>query len=155
MLSGENIRFEYCCLVGTCHKIFVYLRMAQLYTVGHDLGCMIWYTHLLRLIWPTNEHVCQKQLSRAGASNYIPQILWDVITCPCLRYLHLAHQSSNEDRWISESWWSNWTLNIKRYTASVPEVTNKKGVIQIDFVKCLVFQICMFSLVLLVNQWSS
>ena len=27
--------------------------------------------------------VCQKQVSRAGTSNYIPQILWDVITCLC------------------------------------------------------------------------
>ena len=25
----------------------------------------------------------QKQVSRAGTSNYIPQILWGVITCPC------------------------------------------------------------------------
>ena len=24
---------------------------------------------------------------KAGTSNYIPQILWDVITCPCLWYL--------------------------------------------------------------------
>ena len=28
--------------------------------------------------------VCQEQVSRAWTSNYIPQILWDVITCPCL-----------------------------------------------------------------------
>ena len=28
--------------------------------------------------------VCQKQVSRADTSNYIPQILWDVITCPAL-----------------------------------------------------------------------
>ena len=27
--------------------------------------------------------VCQKQVSRAGTSNYIPQILWNVITCSC------------------------------------------------------------------------
>ena len=27
--------------------------------------------------------VCQKQVSRAGTSNYIPQYLWDVIICPC------------------------------------------------------------------------
>ena len=26
--------------------------------------------------------------------NYIPQYLWDVITCPCLWYLRLAHKSS-------------------------------------------------------------
>ena len=38
-------------------------------------------------IW---EHLCQKQVSRAGTSNYIPQYLWDVITCPCPWYLLLA-----------------------------------------------------------------
>ena len=29
----------------------------------------------------------QKQLSRARVCNYIPQILWNVITCPCPWYL--------------------------------------------------------------------
>ena len=38
--------------------------------------------------------VFQKQVSRVGTSNYIPQILWDVITCPCPWYLLLAHKSS-------------------------------------------------------------
>ena len=38
--------------------------------------------------------VCQKQASRAGTSNYIPQYLWDVITCPCPRYLLLVHRYS-------------------------------------------------------------
>ena len=27
--------------------------------------------------------VCQKKVSRAGTSIYIPQYMWDVITCPC------------------------------------------------------------------------
>ena len=31
--------------------------------------------------------VCNKQISRARASNYIPQYLWDVITCRCPWYL--------------------------------------------------------------------
>ena len=35
----------------------------------------------------------QEQIS-AGISNYIPQILWDVITCPSPWYLLLAHRSS-------------------------------------------------------------
>ena len=38
--------------------------------------------------------VCQKQVSRAGTSNYIPQILWNVITYSCPWYLPLAHKSS-------------------------------------------------------------
>ena len=42
--------------------------------------------------------LCQKQESRAGTSNYIPQYLWDVVTCPalytCFQYnnLHLQVQ---------------------------------------------------------------
>ena len=31
--------------------------------------------------------LCQKQVARAGTSNHIPHILWDVITCPCPWYL--------------------------------------------------------------------
>ena len=31
---------------------------------------------------------CQKQVSKVGKSNCIPQIRWDVITCPCPWYLH-------------------------------------------------------------------
>ena len=38
--------------------------------------------------------LCQKQLSKAGTSNYIPYILWDVITCPCPWLLLLAQQSA-------------------------------------------------------------
>ena len=34
--------------------------------------------------------LCQKQVPRAGASNYIPQYLWDAITCPCPLNLLLA-----------------------------------------------------------------
>ena len=36
----------------------------------------------------------QKQVSRARVSDYIPQILCDVITCPCHWYLLLAQYSS-------------------------------------------------------------
>ena len=38
--------------------------------------------------------MCQEQVPRVGTSNYIPQYLWDVITCPCPWYLHLAYKSS-------------------------------------------------------------
>ena len=37
--------------------------------------------------------LCQKQ-TRAGTSNYFPQTLWDVITCPCPGYVLLAQHSS-------------------------------------------------------------
>ena len=32
--------------------------------------------------------LCQKHKSMAGTSNYIPQYLWDVVTCACLCYTH-------------------------------------------------------------------
>ena len=44
--------------------------------------------------WTVELVVCWKQLPSAGISNYIPQALWDVITCPCSWYLLLAHRSS-------------------------------------------------------------
>ena len=40
--------------------------------------------------------LCQKQVSRAGTSIYFPQYLWDVITCPCPRYLLLAQRAWRE-----------------------------------------------------------
>ena len=41
---------------------------------------------------------CQKHVSRVERSNYIPQHLPDVITCPCARYLLLAQHSSYNAR---------------------------------------------------------
>ena len=38
----------------------------------------------------------QKQVSMAGTSNYIPQILWDVITRPCHWYLLLLQYSLSD-----------------------------------------------------------
>ena len=40
------------------------------------------------------EVFCQNLVSRAGTNNYIPQILWDVITCPCSWYSLLVHHFS-------------------------------------------------------------
>ena len=39
------------------------------------------------------QSACQKQVLRAGTSNYIPQYMWDVMTCVCPWYLLLAHTS--------------------------------------------------------------
>ena len=38
--------------------------------------------------------MCQRQVSRAGTSNYIPQYLWDVITCSCPWHLLQANNST-------------------------------------------------------------
>ena len=40
--------------------------------------------------------VARNKYPGQGHVNYIPQILWDVITCPCPWYLLLAHTSSFE-----------------------------------------------------------
>ena len=42
---------------------------------------------------------CQKKVSRTRTSNYIPQYLWDVITCRCPWYLLLAQHSWYETAW--------------------------------------------------------
>ena len=53
---------------------------------------------LIKLLQHISGVFCQKQVWRAWTSNYIPQILCDVITCPCTSYLLLAQHSSFEDR---------------------------------------------------------
>ena len=60
-----------------------------------NLPTQIVHAFLLRLYpysisRPTSvkwELVCHKHVLRAGTSNYIPWILWDVISCPCPWYL--------------------------------------------------------------------
>ena len=55
-----------------------------------------WVLRILSLSWSINHWglVCQKKVSRAWTSNYIPQYLWDVITSPCPWYLLLCN------RWV-------------------------------------------------------
>ena len=47
----------------------------------------------LKIICFISGVLCQKQVSRAGTSNYIIPYLWDVITCPCPWYLLLTQNS--------------------------------------------------------------
>ena len=56
----------------------------------------------------------QKQISRAETNNYIPQNLWDVITCACPWYLLLAKHSSFIDMYLRLT--CNTGLCISRYT---------------------------------------
>ena len=48
--------------------------------------------------------LCQKQVSRTGTSNYIPQILLDISTCPRPGYLLLAPHSSCTRGVRNDSW---------------------------------------------------
>ena len=57
--------------LGLFHRphVFFGLTPVDFYNVS--------YFTLMAIIWGV---MCQKQVSRAGTGNYIPQILWDVIT---------------------------------------------------------------------------
>ena len=68
-------------------------------------------------IW---ELVCQKQVSRAGTSNYIPQKLWDVITYPCPWYLLLAYKSSHDESPLQSQSISQGQCQPVHCTASCP-----------------------------------
>ena len=72
-------------LLNNHHNIF-----PLVYSSGSNsmVGCL---NKVCISIW---EVLCQKQVSRVGTSNYIPQKLWDVITCPCPWCLLLAYHSS-------------------------------------------------------------
>ena len=76
----------------------------------------IWY--VFRFAYHFEGRVRHKQVSRVGKSNYIPQILWDVITCPCPWYLRLAHTSVpmysitwNRCEWASGFHYSDITMS--------------------------------------------
>ena len=79
---------------------FCKIRMARIWKleaicISHWLFDM---SVTVKYIWGV---LCQKQVPRAGTSNYIPQILWDVITCPCPWYLLLAQHSTYETQTLS------------------------------------------------------
>ena len=52
-----------------------------------------YYSHATYIIHVCGR-VCQKQVWRAGLSNYIPQTLLDITTCPCPSYLHSAEEDN-------------------------------------------------------------
>ena len=49
-----------------------------------------------------------RSASRAGTSNYIPQYLWDVITCPCPKYLLQVHKS----KLFRYRTWNHWEYRV-------------------------------------------
>ena len=66
---------------------------------------------------------CQKQVSRAGTSNYLPQYPWDVITCPCPWNLLLAHKSQIK----------SWGEMQRKYRLAETSLWN--GSIQIHYIR--------------------
>ena len=67
------------------------MTVLLLFPVNNSMRSNSWRVHSYGFSWGI---VCQKQLSGAWTRNYIPQYLWDVITCPHPWYLFLAHESS-------------------------------------------------------------
>ena len=67
---------------------------------------ILFIVHIMHCSSDTWGPVWQKRVSRAGTSNYITKILWDVITGPFPWYLLLAHTSSTEPKW---TWGSHYT----------------------------------------------
>ena len=65
-----------------CDHFIKYIAVLSLQITVHV------YIYIYMYIW---WRVCQKQVSRAGTGNYIPQILWGVITWSCLWYLFLLY----------------------------------------------------------------
>ena len=63
----------------------------------HWFHCYWWGPPLRIIIWGL---WCQKQVSQVLISNYIPSLLWDAITYPCLRNLLLTPKSSLINNYI-------------------------------------------------------
>ena len=76
-------------------SFYVYMNQQEMHHVPLKKQSTTKLQHIPWGIWGL---CCQKQVSHAGISNYIPQLLWDVITYPCMRYLLLATKSSYR-RW--------------------------------------------------------
>ena len=74
--------YDICTFFYYCVSHVVYINYGDTRNSSYIEALMIW------------EVMCQMQVSRAGPSNYIPQIPWDVISYPCYWCLLLAHHSS-------------------------------------------------------------
>ena len=76
-------------------------------------GCEIIRDHVTwRDVTYSLRVLCQKQVSRAGTSNYIPQIARSVITCPYPWYLLLAQHYLERMIW---SWWNIVQQNVSMH----------------------------------------
>ena len=75
-------RFECFSKYFWCH-CFAWFKVTSL--AIHNVYKEIWIIRQYNyMITQSFKSMIRKQVSRAGTSNYILQILWGVITCPCL-----------------------------------------------------------------------
>ena len=87
----RNIAFQIWCLF----RYFPWSKWPKAFLWAVYIGVVLFWTSLslsvrLFLIY---EGLCVRS-RYPRTSNYIPQILWDVITCPCPWYLILIHKFS-------------------------------------------------------------
>ena len=90
--------------------------------------------------------MCQKQVSREGTSNRVPEYLWDVITCTCPWYLLLTHtspsvttktlQSVNTTRWYKQhiNYGTPWLCLCEPFSTSLIEITVTTWIPKLDIV---------------------
>ena len=69
-------------------------RMRNPQSGKRPMGIRAWIGNYIHIkLWATGWLLCQKQVSRAGISNYILQYMWDDIICLCPRYMPLVQHS--------------------------------------------------------------
>ena len=88
----------FACVCGIPVGVHVCILVTALHQSRYHVltCCGVWWMALTHGPVRTCGLLCQKQVHvyRTGTSNCIPQILSDVINCPCPWYLLLAHKSS-------------------------------------------------------------
>ena len=87
--NGKYQNFLLCCWL--CYP----LNWDSVMYCHRELNAILmWSSVSGTYLYPPCSRLYQKQVWRAETSNYIPWILWGVITCPCPWYLFLTHKSS-------------------------------------------------------------
>ena len=107
-LCGPVVTISFCLNTNNIHPIA--------HPPGRYMGVFAWVQNIINSTMQYHsmtEECCARSMyhSRTWTSNYIPQILWDVITCPCPWYLLLVQHSSiycaiySESRRLYNAWW--------------------------------------------------
>ena len=73
------------------------LLLAQYYSMAR-----ISHVAVIDILFDIGGVLYQKQESRVGISNYIPQYRWDVRACPCTWFLLLAHWHNTPQLYTDE-----------------------------------------------------
>ena len=109
------------CLVSNRRQDIMWTNVEPMFTDTYtSYQATVCYTYLFMI---TMTGIChgvlgawwQERVWRAGTSNYIPQILWDVMICPCPWYILLTQQSWFPflSRWWCIDFSSGWALILE------------------------------------------